>query len=76
MLKIFIIICSFAVPFKSFAEMLVLEKRSNSSNGVTKNYILEVNVKDIKTTPKLNPAKDVLPISMKRVIKLATSAYK
>jgi len=76
MLKIFIIICSFAIPIKSFAEMLVLEERSSSSDGVTKNYILEVNIKDIKTTPKLNPAIDVLPISMKRAIKLATSAYK
>ena len=76
MLKTFIIITSLAIPINAFAEMLVVEKRSSSSNGVTKNYILEVNVKDIKATPKFNPVKDALPISIKQAIKLATSAYK
>ena len=76
MLKIFIIISSLVIPISSYAEMLVIEKRSSSSNGITKNYILEVNVKDIKATSELNPAKDDLPISMKKAIKLATSAYK
>lgn len=54
----------------------MLEKRSYTYNGVTTNFILEVDVADIEETIKLDPAKDKLPLSMQKAIKLATSAYK
>ncbi|UCH38618.1 MAG: hypothetical protein JSU67_10600 [Gammaproteobacteria bacterium] len=76
MFRIFIIIPVLLVAMKSIAETLVLEKRSYTYNGVTTNFVLEVDVADIEKTTKLDPAKDKLPLSMQKAIKLATSAYK
>lgn len=75
MLRIFILIPVLLVPLKSIAETLVLEKRSYTYNGVTTNFVLEVDVADIEGTAKLYPAKEKLPLSMQEAIKLATSAY-
>ena len=66
MLRIFIIIPVLLIPLKSIAETLVLEKRSYTYNGVTTNFVLEVDVADIEETTKLDPAKDKLPLSMQK----------
>jgi len=76
MLRIFIIVPVLLIPLKSIAETLVLEKRSYTYNGVTTNFVLEVDVTDIEETLKLDPVKDKLPLSMQKAIQLATSAYK
>jgi len=76
MLRIFIIILVLLIPVKSIAETLVLEKRTYTYNGVTTNFVLEVDVADIEETTKLDPAKDKLPLSMQKAIKLAASAYR
>ena len=75
MLRIMLIVWALGLPINVLAEVLVIEKRSHTINGVTTNYVLEVNIEDIKNTPKLDPANDSLPISMKRAIELATVAY-
>jgi hypothetical protein len=61
---------------ESMAEMLVLAKSSHTYNGVTRKFILEVDTAEIEKTPKFDPAKDELPLSMQKAIKLATSSYK
>ena len=58
------------------AEVLTIEKRSHTIDGVTSHYHLEVEIEDIKMSPKLDPAKDELPVSISKAINLAMSKYK
>ena len=60
---------------EAFAEALTIEKRSHTIDGVTSHYLLEVDVEDIKMSPKLDPAKDELPMSISKAINLAMSKY-
>jgi len=61
---------------EAFAEVLTIEKRSHTIDGVTSHYVLEVDVEDIIMTPKLDPAIDELPMSISKAINLAMSKYK
>lgn len=76
MIRVFIIVTVLLIPTKSIAETLELEKRSYTYNGVTTNFVLEVDVADIEKTAKFDPTIDKFPLSMQKAIKLATSAYK
>ncbi len=64
------------ISSESMAEMLLLAKSSHTYNGVTRKFVLEVDTEEIVKTPKLDPANDELPLSMRKAIKLATSGYK
>jgi len=61
---------------EAFAEVLTIEKRSHTIDGVTNHYLLEVDVEYIKMSPKLDPAIDELPMSVSKAINLAISKYK
>ncbi len=75
MLRIFAFTLFTLLSCEAVAEMLTIETRSHTVNGVTSKYVLEVNVEDVKLTPILDPAKDELPVSIEKAIELALKKY-
>ncbi len=76
MLKRYAFTLLYMLSFGASAEVLTIENRSHTVDGVTSSFVLEVDVEDVKSAPKINPAEDELPLSLKRAIDVALERYR
>lgn len=76
MLRTVLISFLLLVPTFGICEPLTLSQRTITSQGVTKNFVIEVDTKDVEAQQKFDPVKDDLPLSIKQAVNLAISEFK
>jgi hypothetical protein len=64
------------LSFNVLAEEVEIETRSHTTaDGVTHIQKLALELTDLEASPKFDPSKDVVPLSIKEAINLATTLY-